>query len=281
MSAPTKPDLQRGTSALVIAQNIRTAIEGGRLRHGEQLPSTRALADEWHTSVATITRAMAQLADEGFVINRNRSSRLVNNPTQQQTRPGRPARPQLVLIGGYAGSGKTELGRVLVRSTGWAMLDKDTATRPVVEHDLQTLGQSPHDRESAIYLREVRPLEYEGLMAQMRENVELGASVIVTAPFIREFSDEAWCTRTAATAASMNADIHVVWVRCDVDTMHYYLRHRGAARDAAKLADWDTYVHGLDLAFTPKFEHHHIVNNSAGSEPLQKQAAELLTAVTA
>lgn len=270
-------ELQRGTSALVIAQAIRNDIEAGRLAHGHQIPSTRTLADEWNTSVATITRAMSLLADEGLVVNRARSSRLVNYPPKPAERHN-ARRPQVILIGGYAGSGKTELGRIITRSTGWPMIDKDTTTRSVVEAALELIGESPHDRESRSYLEFIRPAEYEALIATMTENVECGNSAVVTAPFIREFADPAWCERITAKIQSLGADLHVIWVRCDADSMRTYIRHRGAARDAAKLADWPAYLSTIDLDFQPMMKHH-VIDNSAGARPLQQQALDTLSDV--
>jgi predicted kinase/biotin operon repressor len=269
--------LTHGTSALVIARNIRADIEAGRLAHGDQLPSTRELATEWGTSVATINRAMQQLADEGLVINKARSSRIVNYPQTKKPR-SEPHRPVAILIGGYAGSGKTELGRILARSTSWPILDKDSTTRNVVEAALETLGQSPHDRESETYLQVIRPAEYQALNTTMFENLQCGVSAIVTAPFIREFSDQAWCDRLQAEIAALGADCEAVWVRCDPTTMRTYLRHRGAARDTWKLAHWEEYLKGIDLHFEPRMPHT-IIDNSESAPPLQQQADELLQRV--
>lgn len=280
MTSPDdRQELQRGTSATVIARNIRNDIEAGRLLDGQQLPSTRTLAKDWGTSVATINRAMGLLADEGLVINRARSSRLVNYPSATTDAGGHKA-PKVILIGGYAGSGKTELGRILARSTGWAILDKDTTTRPVVEVALETLGQSPHDRDNSdLYMKVVRPAEYEALIATVTENVACGNSVIATAPFIREFADQAWSDRLLANLTSLGASVHVVWLFCSADTMKTYLRHRGAARDTWKLTHWDEWLGRIDLAFRPLMPHQ-VVDNSADSSPLQQQAAELLDKVS-
>lgn len=266
--------LRRGTSAHVIARAVRNAIEAGELPHGRQLPSTRELADQWHTSVATITRAMNILADEGIVVNKARSSRIVNYAPDRVNQFD-SKKPQVIFIGGYAGSGKTELGHVMSRATRWTMLDKDTTTRPVVETALVSLGQSRDDRESETYLNTIRPGEYEALLAGMVENVECGNSTIVTAPFIREFSDESWCKRITATVESLGARVHFVWVRCDSESMRMYIQRRGAARDAAKLANWNAYLAGIDLDFTPATSHY-FVENSVNSSPLQEQAARLL-----
>lgn len=275
MSSP-RPRLARSESLQQqVARNIRNAIEAGVMRDGEVLPSTRELAEQWGVSVFTISEAMKLLSEEGLVISKSRSKRVVHKPDQKSRNQIRLQIPNVILIGGYAGSGKTELGRILARETGWPILDKDTLSRPVVEAALETLGMSPHDRESETYIDVIRPREYEALIAAADENVACGVSAIVTAPFIREFNDTAWISRVRAAFTDLGASITLSWVHCDVETMHTYIRHRGAARDAAKLDDWPSYLSGIDVAFRPPVPHF-LVDNSASSTPLQDQARELL-----
>jgi DNA-binding transcriptional regulator YhcF (GntR family) len=261
-----------------VARNIRNDIEAGVLRHGEALPASRELAKQWGVSVFTITEAMKVLAEEGLVINQSRSKRIVNSPDQTLRNDLRMQIPNVIIIGGYAGSGKTELGRILARETGWPMLDKDTITRPVVESALEILGLSANDRESVGYLTKIRPREYEALIAATEENLACGNSVIATAPFLQELRDGAWVARVQAAFAARNATTSFVWVYCDQDTMHTYIRHRGAARDAAKLADWPGYLASIDIEFRP-IGPHYVIDNSASSEPLQSQARNLLKAI--
>jgi predicted kinase len=275
MNAPRPVPLD-GTGSLrdQVARNIRAAIDAGVLRHQQALPSTREMAERWRVSVFTITEAMKILDAEGLIITKSRSNRVVNAPDQPH-----PLmvvnRPQVVLIGGYAGSGKTELARILARRTAWPVLDKDTLTRPVIEAALEAHGHSPHDRESELYQTIIRPLEYEALMATARENAECGNCALVAAPFVQEFSDSSWLSRTRATFVALGADVTITWVYCDPDTMHSYLRHRGAARDTAKLADWSNWLRQLDTVLRPSAPHV-VVDNSHSSAPLQDQATMLL-----
>jgi DNA-binding transcriptional regulator YhcF (GntR family)/predicted kinase len=261
-----------------VARNIRNQIAAGELRDGQSLPSTRDLAQQWDVSVFTINEAMKVLSSEGLIVSKPRAGRVINAPDQAVRAEVRTAAPQVLLIGGYAGSGKTELGRVLARETGWAMLDKDTLTRPVVEVALEILGCSPNDRDSEQYLTRIRPREYEALINAMTENVRSGNSAIVTAPFIKEFKDVAWLDRIEASCVDLGAKISIVWVYCDADTMQTYIRHRGAARDATKLGDWQKYLTSIDIDFRPPAKHF-TVDNSASGAPLQKQARELIAEV--
>jgi DNA-binding transcriptional regulator YhcF (GntR family) len=261
-----------------VARNLRNDIAAGVLRDGQPLPTTRELAEQWGVSVFTISEAMKLLTNEGLIVSKPRAGRVVNAPDQLYRTEVRTSAPHVVLIGGYAGSGKTELGRILARETSWPILDKDTLTRPVVEAALEVLGCSPHDRESPTYLNVIRPREYEVLMSAMTENVQCGTSVIVTAPFILEFRDTAWINRVEATCQDMNAALSIVWVYCDATTMHTYIRHRGAARDAAKLENWNAYLATIDLEFRPPVSHT-VIDNSASVVPLQSQAKKLLASV--
>jgi predicted kinase len=262
-----------------VTRHIRTQIQAGVLRDGQALPSTRQLAEEWGVSVNTINTALKRLMDDGLVVSRDRAGRYVSAPDQRPQLPERPVTPRVVLIGGYAGSGKTELGRIMARRTGWPILDKDTITRPVAEAALEMLGQAPNDRESDTYLNVIRPAEYDALIAAMTENVECGTSTILTAPFLREFGDRAWLDRIMARCAALSATVAVVWVYCDADSMRTYLKHRGAARDTWKLAHWDEYLGSIDLAFRPPVAHR-LVDNSLGGRPLHDQAADLLCQIT-
>jgi len=270
----TRPHVSHETLTAQVARVIRNEIHAGMWRDGEVLPSTRKLAERIGTSTYTVNHAMQLLAEENLVVNRARSNRVVNYPQGQPRERIRPDVPRAVLIGGFAGSGKTELGRILARLTGWPILDKDTLTRPVVETALEVLGLSPHDRESADYLTRIRPREYEALMAAALENVDCGNSALITAPFIREFSDPAWVSRTRAQFETRKVEVSLVWIYCDADSMQTYIRQRGAARDAAKLADWPAYLGAIDLNLRPPVPHH-LVDNSVSAEPLQTQAQSL------
>ncbi|MCU1646409.1 MAG: hypothetical protein JWN03_6684 [Nocardia sp.] len=258
-----------------IAREIRNEIESGRLRPGQKLPSTRVFAEQFGVSVAPVNDAMAVLEVEGLIVSRPRSGRFVSETATPGAPRPRRGRPQVIYVGGYAGSGKTEFGRILAKKTGWAMLDKDTITRAVVDTALVQLGSTVSDRESPIYLDFVRPAEYECLAATVRENVGCGVSVVTTAPYLKEFGSEAWFRRTAAELDAMGADMEVVWIRCQPDSMHSYITRRGAARDSGKLANWDGYVRGINIAFEPPWQHT-IVMNDPDSPPLPEQADELI-----
>jgi hypothetical protein len=100
----------------------------------------------------------------------------------------------LVVVGGFAGCGKTEFGRFLSSITGWTHLDKDALTRPLVESLLASLDADPNDRHTEFYLRRVRPMEYRCLLSATFNNLDSGISTIVTAPFLQEMPNIPGCS---------------------------------------------------------------------------------------
>ncbi|GAA4240241.1 hypothetical protein GCM10022254_64190 [Actinomadura meridiana] len=92
------------------------------------------------------------------------------------------ANPVLVLVGGYAGSGKTEFARFLSDLSGWALLDKDTLTRRMTERLSISLGADLHDRHTTTYRTEVRPHEYRSLMNAAYGNLDCGPVAPCRAP---------------------------------------------------------------------------------------------------
>ena len=72
---------------LRIAAELRRRITDGELAPGERLPSTRRLAAEWNVALATATKALAELRQEGVITARPR----VGTVVAESRRPRRPA----------------------------------------------------------------------------------------------------------------------------------------------------------------------------------------------
>ncbi|MEU5834379.1 GntR family transcriptional regulator [Streptomyces diacarni] len=81
MANPTQPPYAR------IAAELRRRITDGELAPGERVPSTRRLAQEWNVALATATRALTVLRQEGLVQARPRVGTVV------ATRRRHPAPP--------------------------------------------------------------------------------------------------------------------------------------------------------------------------------------------
>ncbi len=200
----------------------------------------------------------------------------LENEVINACRPGRATqRPLLALIGGYAGSGKTEFGRFHSTVTGWAFVDKDAITRPMTEALLASFGADPHDRQSSLYKDRVRPYEYRSLLNAAYENLDCKISTVTAAPFLEEFSDPAWLHRTNHNCRARGARLAVIWMRCDIDSMFDYLTYRSASRDAWKLAHWSEYVATIHRDFRPSCPHYVADNDLNTAVSMADQAREL------
>jgi DNA-binding transcriptional regulator YhcF (GntR family) len=70
-----------------IAEHLRARIRTGELAAGERLPSTRQLTRDWGVAIATATRALAALREEGLVRSVPGVGTVVASPTRVSRRP--------------------------------------------------------------------------------------------------------------------------------------------------------------------------------------------------
>ncbi|MFP3990302.1 AAA family ATPase [Streptomyces sp. E11-3] len=196
---------------------------------------------------------------------------------RRHTTGGAVDSPAVVLVGGFAGSGKSEFAKFLGGLTGWPILDKDSLTRPLVDQLLIALGGEAHDRSSALYREKVRPLEYRCLMEAAWDNVDCGISTILDAPFISEFSQAEWMQRFYNRCRSKRVSVATIWVECDPESMREYIEFRGAARDAWKMEAWEEYLSSLDLEMRPQGPHFVVDNRLGAAVALVDEARDVLS----
>ncbi|MGW6279875.1 GntR family transcriptional regulator [Kribbella sp. NPDC055071] len=75
-----------------IVEELRGRILSGELRPGERIPSVRQLAQRWGVAIATATRAMATLRDEGLVEATVGSGTVVSSRARRHPAVGSPRR---------------------------------------------------------------------------------------------------------------------------------------------------------------------------------------------
>lgn len=151
---------------------------------------------------------------------------------------------KLILVGGMPGSGKTYIGIELARRLG-VFIDKDTISRFFTEKILTLLGSDANDRESNIYLSNVRDLEYQTMIKHALENLKVGKNVICSAPFISEFNDQDWLDDINLEAELIDSEVVKIWIHVDLPTARERIIARGATRDNWKLANWEDYIKQL------------------------------------
>lgn len=185
---------------------------------------------------------------------------------------------KLILIGGFAGSGKSYIGKKLSQDIlNSVFLDKDTLSNVFTEELLKQLGSYENDRESEIYLQKIRPLEYITLMKNAFENLELNKTVICVAPFIKEFNDREWFVDLKDSLKLIDSSVYKIWVHVDENVAHSRIISRKATRDNSKLLNWNEYANKAKHVIPQNIGEHIVVDNTfAPIVPLQKQLEDII-----
>lgn len=150
--------------------------------------------------------------------------------------------PFALVVVGSAGSGKSTVARELARRCSAAYLDKDALAGPLVEAALESAGHSPDERESSAYYREqVMPAEYAALFAVAADNLRLGLSVVIDAPFAAYLGRADFLEESARSAGWPDLTPTVLRVFTSEAETRRRLETRALDRDLVKLAQWDAF----------------------------------------
>ena len=127
---------------LQIAAAIRNRIATGALRPGDRVPSTRQVVRDFGVAMATATRALAVLRDEGLVVTRSGSGTVVRapDPPPRRRAPDRELNTHRIVAAGMAVADAEGLEAVSMRrlaaelGVGPMSLYRHVAGREALEH---------------------------------------------------------------------------------------------------------------------------------------------------
>ena len=161
--------------------------------------------------------------------------------------------PFALAVVGAAGSGKSTIALESARRTAATYLDKDSLAGPLVEAVMAAQGHSSEERESNAFYRErLMPAEYEAIFAVARDNLQLGRSIVIDAPFAAYLHQPEFYTDATRAAQGPPAKRSVLHVFASEAETRRRLETRGLSRDRVKLDNWDefwpTWGH-LDIAW--------------------------------
>jgi predicted kinase len=153
--------------------------------------------------------------------------------------------PSAFFVIGPAGSGKSTVSRLLARELGAAYLDKDSIATGFTELILTMNGNDPYERDNnALYQSRILPVEYQTLLRVCGDNLRVGASAVIDAPFGRYFGDEQYLVRASVECGWPPARLVVVHVVADGEIVRKRLRARYQPRDEWKLGHWEEFWAG-------------------------------------
>jgi predicted kinase len=152
------------------------------------------------------------------------------------------ARPRVFVVLGPAGSGKSTIAKLIARRYAAVYLDKDRVSGPFVRLVLGLNGEDPESRESNdFYMQHVMATEYQTVFEVCADNLHLGASVVIDAPFAAYTRQPEFLADSARRAGWPDAEWTVVHVHASEDVVRQRVAGRRFARDAWKLDHWDEF----------------------------------------
>ncbi|MEH7334865.1 AAA family ATPase [Neobacillus drentensis] len=155
-------------------------------------------------------------------------------------------KPTVIFLIGPASSGKSTVGKLLVSKYNFGYLDKDMICNKFTGKLLETNGYSPYDRDGcSFYTDVVMDLEYQTLLDIANDNLQLGNSVILDAPFLGYFSNKNYINELIKKYNWQTINPIVLKVTVDFATLKQRMEARALERDTWKLANWETYVQSI------------------------------------
>lgn len=154
--------------------------------------------------------------------------------------------PICLFILGVAGTGKSTLTDAFVqaarhRGQVFVPIDKDTlgnaSTRRVIE---LTPGATLGDRDSALYQREIRDLEYGNALSYAAELLARGFNVVMPAPWTNEIVSGALTDANRLGLGPCQLR-HARLATGNLDTLRSRIEQRANPMDQYKLAYWERF----------------------------------------
>jgi predicted kinase len=156
------------------------------------------------------------------------------------------ARPAALLIAGPPGSGKSLVGTSLARTLGATLIDLDVATEPLlgVIRSLVNVNDIDDPRLATL----TRTARYETITCLGEENLRVGQTVLLVAPFTKERKKlDAWEALYRRLHQAGGGPVTMIWLYLSREELLQRMRARGAERDEAKLNDEQRFLDQLDL----------------------------------
>jgi predicted kinase len=154
--------------------------------------------------------------------------------------------PIVIFLIGAAGSGKSTIGKLIASEYNFCYLDKDIVCNKFTGLLLESKGYSSHEREDcAFYSEVVMDIEYQTLLDIANDNLKLGRSVVLDAPFFSYFSKSNYINEISKKYDWYNVKPLVLQVTIDFSVLKERLQARALDRDAWKFANWDAFVQSI------------------------------------
>jgi predicted kinase len=156
------------------------------------------------------------------------------------------ARPAALLIAGPPASGKSTVAAGLARTLGGTLIDQDLATGPLVSVIGSLVNVDDIDDPRLATL--TRAARYESIIRLAEDNLRLGNTVLLVAPFTEERKNfDSWEQLFHRLHRAVGGAVTMLWLNLSREELLRRMRTRSADRDAGKLRGEQRFIDQLDL----------------------------------
>jgi predicted kinase len=156
------------------------------------------------------------------------------------------APPAVLLIAGPPASGKSTVAASLAKRLGATLIDQDIATGPL----LSVIGSliNIDDIDDPRLATLTRADRYETITCLAEDNLRVGNTVVVAAPFTAERTNlRVWEDLFHRLRRAAEGAVTMVWLHLSREELLQRMRDRGADRDASKLREEQRFIDQLDF----------------------------------
>ena len=154
---------------------------------------------------------------------------------------------KLILVAAPPACGKTYVSEYISRSVEHIVyLDKDDLA-DLLRRSFELCGEKL-DMDGQFYVENLRSVEYSTILHIAFSTLRFEDLVLLNAPLSKEVRDSDYMRSLKERAASLGAELVLVWVTAPLEVCYERMKKRNSDRDTLKLENWDEYVKKIDYS---------------------------------
>ena len=158
---------------------------------------------------------------------------------------------KLILVAAPPACGKTYVSEFISRSVEHIVyLDKDDLA-DLLRRSFELCGEKL-DMDGQFYVENLRSVEYSTILHIAFSTLRFEDLVLLNAPLSKEVRDSDYMRSLKKRAASLDAELVLVWVTAPPKVCYERMKKRNSDRDTLKLQNWDEYVKKIDYSAPTK-----------------------------
>ena len=152
---------------------------------------------------------------------------------------------KLILVSAPPACGKTYVSEYISRSVEHIVyLDKDDLA-DLLRRSFELCGEKL-DMDGQFYVENLRSVEYSTILHIAFSTLRFEDLVLLNAPLSKEVRDSDYMRSLKERAASLDAELVLVWVTAPLEVCYERMKKRNSDRDILKLENWDEYVKNIN-----------------------------------